>query len=275
MTLARGEEKSRTLDDIVAEINLLAAQNIKEVVLTGVHLGGYGSDLGLSLTDLVQGVLERTDMPRIRMGSLEPWELHDDFWELFKNPRIMPHLHLPLQSGADSVLRRMSRRCKTDEFTGLLDKARSIHPRFNITTDIIAGFPGETEEEWQSGLEFIRRMNFGHIHIFAFSPREGTKAAGLPDPVSRDVKRQRSEQLHELATAMKNDNLQNMPGQIVEVLFEGNEKRHENNTITWSGYSPNFQRVNISVAEDGLTNQIRRVKITGLSGDGELTAELI
>ena len=275
VTLARGEEKSRTLDDIISEINLLSAQQIKEVVLTGVHLGGYGADLGLNLADLVEAVLARTNVPRIRMGSLEPWELTDRFWELFKNPRVMPHLHLPLQRGADSVLRRMSRRCKTSEFAELLGKARSSIPDFTITTDIIVGFPGETEQEWQQGFDFIKQMNFGHIHIFAFSPREGTKAATLPDPISRDVKRERSQQLHELAQQTRRANLESMLGQQVEVLFEGNESRHEDGTIAWSGYSPNYLRVNVTTTDDGLVNQIRAVEIIGLNSQTELDGRLV
>jgi threonylcarbamoyladenosine tRNA methylthiotransferase MtaB len=275
VTLARGEESSRGIDDIIAEINLHQAQGISEVVLTGVHLGGYGSDRDLTLADLVRAVLERTSVPRIRLGSLEPWELDDAFWLLFENPRLMPHLHLPLQSGADSVLRRMSRRCRTDEFAGLIDKALKANPHFNITTDIIVGFPGETEQEWQTGLDFISRIPFGHIHVFAFSPREGTKAATLPDPVSRDTKRERSQQLHDLAEQLKASVLKSMPGQEADILIEANEVRHDDGTITWTGYTPHYHRVYVTSTEDGLTNRIRRVKIEALENGNELTGRLI
>lgn len=274
VTLARGDEHSRTTDDVIDEINFLVSQNIKEVVLTGVHLGGYGSDLDTSLVELIEEVLDKTDIPRIRMGSLEPWELHEDFWKLFENPRVMPHLHLPLQSGADSVLRRMARRCKTDEFSQLIEKARSSNPGFNITTDIIVGFPGETEEEWQQSLAFTQSVNFGHVHIFAYSPRSGTKAATLPNPVSREIKRERSQQLHELAEKMKRFNLEEMPGQTVEVLFEGNEKHHEDGSITWSGYTPNFHRVNVTTSENDLLNRIRPVTIESVADNLELAGNL-
>jgi threonylcarbamoyladenosine tRNA methylthiotransferase MtaB len=186
----------------------------------------------------------------------------------------MPHLHLPLQSGADSVLKRMSRRCRTDEFRQLVEQARAVKHDFNITTDIIVGFPGETEAEWQQSLDYIDSINFGHVHIFAFSPRAGTKAATLPNPVSREVKRERSQVLHELAEKMKRSNLEKMPGQTVDVLFEGNEQYHDNGAITWSGYTPNFHRVNVTTFEKKLINQIYPVSISSISENLELTGQL-
>jgi len=275
VTLARGEESSRSIKDIIDEINILSSQGIKEVVLTGVHLGGYGAGLKSNLAELVQEVLKSTDMQRIRMGSLEPWELYDDFWKLFENPRVMPHLHLPLQSGANSVLRRMARRCKTEDFAQLLTQARDVNPLFNITTDIIVGFPGETRDEWQQSLSFIEQCNFGHIHIFAFSPRQGTKAATLPDPISRDIKRQRSEQLHQLAARMKQDNLEKMLGQQTSVLFEGNQQLNPDASITWSGYSPNFQRVKVTTRQNDLCNQILDVQLENSLLNDELSGQLI
>ena len=270
VTLARGEERSRPLDEVIAEINELHAQGIQEVVLAGVHLGGYGSDIELSLSDLVRGVLEHTQVPRIRLGSVEPWDLPEDFWQLFKNPRLMPHLHLPIQSGADSVLKRMSRRCKTDEFARLIEQAREQVADFSVTTDIIVGFPGENEEEWQQTLDFLERIRFAHVHIFAFSAREGTKAATLPLPVSRDLKRERSQQLHELAAGHKQATLQAFVGREFEVLIEGRRESSENGQISWSGYTPNFLRVRVGAAEDdALENQLIRVRTTGVAADGE------
>ncbi|MBT8439373.1 MAG: MiaB/RimO family radical SAM methylthiotransferase, partial [Gammaproteobacteria bacterium] len=275
VTLARGEESSRSINDIIDEINILSSQNIKEVVLTGVHLGGYGAGLNSNLAALVKEVLKSTDMQRIRMGSLEPWELHDDFWHLFEDNRVMPHLHLPLQSGANSVLRRMARRCKTEDFAQLLKQARDVNPLFNITTDIIVGFPGETDMEWQQGLSFIEQCNFGHIHIFAFSPREGTKAAILPDPISRDIKRQRSEELHQLAARMKRRNLEKMLEQQTTVLFEGNQQLNPDASITWSGYTPNFQRVKVTTQRNDLCNQVLGVKLEQSLFNDELSGQLI
>ncbi|MGD2116752.1 MAG: tRNA (N(6)-L-threonylcarbamoyladenosine(37)-C(2))-methylthiotransferase MtaB [Chromatiales bacterium] len=273
VTLARGEERSRSIEEILAEINLLHAQGIQEVVLTGVHLGGYGSDNSSDLAQLVRAVLQHTDIPRIRLGSLEPWELTDNFWSLFDDARVMPHLHLPLQSGADSVLRRMARRCRTEEFHELVRQARSSVPGFNITTDIIVGFPGETEQEWQQSIEFIESVGFGHVHIFAFSPRAGTKAATLAHPISQEIKRERSQQLHDLASRMKAEQLQAMVGRDCEVLFEGNPQELENGTTSWSGYTENFFRVSLTSSGQDLYNRIETVRIIGVSENHELQAE--
>lgn len=261
VTLARGEERSRALADIVAQINQLHGEGIREVVLAGVHLGGYGSDNGSSLYQLVQAVLTDTDMPRIRLGSLEPWDLAEDFWSLFDDPRLMPHLHLPMQSGAESVLRRMSRRCRTEEFLTLASQARQLNPDFNLTTDIIVGFPGESETEWQQTLEFVEQAAFGHVHIFAFSPRSGTKAAILPDPLPQEIKRQRSEALHELAAKLKRDMLERQRRKTAEVLVEGNPEPGEAG-LRWSGYTPNYLRVSFSGAPR-MENRIVRVRLEG------------
>ncbi|MEW8311451.1 MAG: tRNA (N(6)-L-threonylcarbamoyladenosine(37)-C(2))-methylthiotransferase MtaB, partial [Candidatus Thiodiazotropha taylori] len=208
VTLARGEERSRPIEEIVDEINRLHGEGIQEVVITGVHIGGYGADIDTNLVQLIEAILADSEIPRLRIGSIEPWDLQAGFWELFENPRLMPHLHLPLQSGADSVLRRMARRCRSDEYRSLITQARQSVEDFNVTTDIIVGFPGESEAEWQQTLDFVEEIGFGHLHIFAYSPRQGTKAAGLPDPVSRDIKRQRSEALHQLGERMKRQTLE-------------------------------------------------------------------
>ena len=247
VTVARGDEKSRSIKDVIDEINALHQQNINEIILTGVHLGGYGSDLDTNLTDLIKAILDQTDVPRIRLGSLEPWELTEEFYQLFENPRLMPHLHLPLQSGSDSVLRRMARRCKTEEFGAIVAKLRQINPLFNITTDIIVGFPGETEEEWQDSLVFINQIGFGHIHIFTYSPREGTKAATLPNPVPEAIKKQRSQQLHQLAETMRLGFYQQNLGQQCPVLWEAYSEPIDTASKRVFGYTPNYLKVGITV----------------------------
>ena len=208
-----------------------------------MHLGGYGSDINSNLVELIQAILDQTEIPRLRMGSLEPWELPEGFFALFENPRLMPHLHLPLQSGSDSVLRRMARRCKTAEFAELVAKARATIPHFNITTDIIVGFPGETEEEWRESYDYIKNIGFGHIHIFSYSPREGTKAAGLPNPIDNDIKRQRSRALHELAENLKQTFIAENIGTQAAVLWEGQSEILENGLTRFFGYTPNYLRV--------------------------------
>jgi len=262
VTVARGEEQSRPVQAVLDEINHLHHQGINEVIITGVHLGGYGTDIDSNLTALITAILDNTDIPRLRLGSLEPWELPEGFFELFKNPRLMPHLHLPLQSGSDSVLKRMARRCKTAEFSKIVLKARELIPNFNITTDIIVGFPGETEEEWQDSFEFIQKTGFGHIHIFSYSPRTGTKAAEMPEQVGQEIKKQRSKQLHELAETMKNDfNLENL-GSTAQVLWEGQSKTLENGKIRFFGYTGNYLRVACDVNNtENLENKILPVRL--------------
>ena len=272
VTLARGDERSRGLQDIVDEVNLLAQQGIKEIVLTGVHVGGYGSDIDASLYELVTILLQETDIPRIRFASVEPWDLPENFFRLFENPRLMPHMHLPLQSGADSVLRRMSRRCKTAEFSELVKQARVAIPNFNATSDIIVGFPGETEQEWQKTMAYVESIGFGHLHIFSYSPREGTKAAGLANPIDNEIKKQRSKELHHLAAKMKQQMLASQKGLTVDVLWE-QAKVNDAGKMVYRGYAPNYLKVEMVVnnaileSNNGLKNKITQVKISSFSTD--------
>jgi threonylcarbamoyladenosine tRNA methylthiotransferase MtaB len=274
VTVARGEESSRPVQAVIDEINALHQQGITEVILTGVHLGGYGSDLGNNLSDLIKAILAETDIPRLRLGSLEPWELPGDFFELFNNPRLMPHLHLPLQSGSDTVLRRMARRCKTEEFSAIVSQLRAQIPHFNITTDIIVGFPGETEEEWQDSFNFIKQIGFGHIHIFTYSKREGTKAAGLPDQVSNDIKKQRSRQLHELAEEMKQAFSASNVGNEFPVLWEGYSEPLDNGMQRVFGYTPNYLRVGCVIDNDvSVENRTINCVLTAVD-EGYIAGEL-
>jgi threonylcarbamoyladenosine tRNA methylthiotransferase MtaB len=264
VTVARGDERSRSETEIINEINVLHQQGVREAVLTGVHVGGYGSDIGSSLYALVQRILQETDIPRLRFASVEPWDLPDDFFSLFANPRLMPHMHLPLQSGADSVLRRMARRCKTAEFADLVAEARRTVPGFNVTTDIIVGFPGETETEWQETLAYVESVGFGHMHIFTYSAREGTKAARLQDPVADAVKKQRSQSLHVVGERMKQDWLQAQVGQVVPVLWEYARETSGGQRI-YTGYTPNYYKVTVSVADNVLLeNRITSTRLHGV-----------
>ncbi|MCB1922640.1 MAG: tRNA (N(6)-L-threonylcarbamoyladenosine(37)-C(2))-methylthiotransferase MtaB [Gammaproteobacteria bacterium] len=270
VTKARGDERSRTITDVVDEVRLVHAEGVNEVVLAGVHLGGYGSDLGTDLVALVTALLAETDIPRVRLGSLEPWELASGFWSLFANPRLMPHLHLPMQSGADSVLRRMSRRCRTHEFRELAATARASVPGFNITTDIIVGFPGETDAEWAQTLAFTREMKFGHVHIFSYSPRIGTKAATMAGQVDRKTKRLRSRQLHGVAARSRREVLQGLVGTTTDMLIE-----QRTDGGRYAGYSTNFVRIELDapLASDDAVGTIRRVRCIAVGDDDCLLAE--
>lgn len=268
VTVARGEEKSTPIAQIIADINRFVDQGVKEVILTGVHLGGYGSDIQQNLAELIQAILDETSVPRLRLGSLEPWDLPENFFDLFSNPRLMPHLHLPLQSGSDSVLKRMARRCKTEEFTQIVKEARAKVPHINITTDIIVGFPGETEQEWQESFNYIKEINFGHIHIFTYSLRTGTKAATLPEHVTNAVKKQRSQQLHKLAETMKLDFFSKNKNQSYPVLWEGQTEALNETEHKIFGYTPNYLRV-AAIVDKNLTyeNQLFSVQIESLETD--------
>lgn len=275
VTVARGEEKSTRIEQIIKDINNFVAQGVKEVILTGVHLGGYGSDINQNLADLIQAILEQTSVPRLRLGSLEPWDLPENFFDLFSNSRLMPHLHLPLQSGSDSVLKRMARRCKTEEFSEIVQQARLKIPHINITTDIIVGFPGETEQEWQESFDFIKQTGFGHIHIFTYSTRTGTKAATLPDQVQNTIKKQRSQQLHHLAEQMKQDFMQKSLGAPLKILWEGQKEAIDANRHKVFGYTPNYLRVvTIVNNNESLENTISPAISTTIK-ESHLVAELI
>jgi len=273
---ARGEEKSRPPTEIVEEINHLHSQGVQEFILTGVHLGGYGSDFGLNFGDLVDTVLNQTAVPRLRLGSLEPWDIPANFFALMQNPRLMPHLHLPLQSGSDNVLRRMARRCKTQDFAELVQQLRNAVPGINITTDVIVGFPGETGQEWAESLAFIEAQGFGHIHIFSYSLRTGTKAATLPDQVSEPVKRERSQALHGLAEQHKTRAQARLIGSVAQVLWE--QARPDPDQLGARivfGYTPDYQRVALRfLGGQSLENTITPVRITALApGQDYLLAE--
>lgn len=269
VTLARGDERSRPIAEVTGEIRALHAAGVQEVVLTGVHLGGYGSDLGTDLRALIGAVLADTGIARVRLGSLEPWDLPAGFWDLFADGRLMPHLHLPLQSGADSVLRRMARRCRTADFRALVAEARTAVPGINLTTDVIVGFPGETEAEWEATLGFVAEIGFGDVHVFGYSPRQGTKAATLPQPVDEPTRQRRSRELQALVRRLKRDALQDLVGQRCQVLVEGERGTPGAHGVRWEGYTPGYHRVAVAATEGiDLGNRIVGVRIEAVGDDG-------
>ena len=170
----------------------------------------------------------------------------------------MPHMHLPIQSGSDTVLRRMARRCKTDEFSKIVDKARNAVPLFNITTDLIVGFPGETEAEWQQTIDYVEATGFGHMHIFSYSRREGTKAADMPGQVEKAIRKERSRQMHALAARLKKTELEKHLGSHCSVLWEQQVSRGKN---LWTGYTQHYHKI---VSSDA---NISSAKITDVSVD--------
>src|SRR5258708_3950854 len=218
--IARGKSRSRDLREIVGEIQQL--NTYQEIVLTGVHLGSYGHDLGQpdGLRQLLAAILADTDVSRVRLSSLEPWGITPGFFALWENPRLCRHLHLPLQSGCDETLRRMIRRTSQAEFRAVVESARQHIPGVAIATDVIVGFPGETDEEFATSKAFIEALDFADMHIFRYSKRPGTAAVRLPNHVADDVKRERSEQLRAINEANRQRFAECFTGKTLPVLWE-------------------------------------------------------
>ena len=220
---ARGPVKSRHLDKIYAEAKKLVAAGFKEIVLTGIHLGAYGRDLAgeVTLADACREVLKVEGLKRLRLGSLESIELSPDLFELIRSDeRFCAHLHLPLQAGSDSVLKDMNRHYDTAEFARLIEHVEREVPGVAVSTDIIVGFPGETEEQFQQGLAFVAAMNFSRMHVFPYSRRSGTPAAERKDQIPDPVKKERAHRMQELAARKTQEFHQQFLGKTLRVLFE-------------------------------------------------------
>ncbi|HIP96459.1 MAG TPA: radical SAM protein, partial [Anaerolineae bacterium] len=241
----------------------------KEIVLTGVHVGAYGRDAGGApqgdLRSLVTAILTETDVPRLRLSSIEPWDISPDFFDLWQNPRLCRHLHLPLQSGCDATLRRMGRRYTTTTFAQIVAAAREAIPGLAITTDIIVGFPGESEEEFVTSCEFVTRMAFARLHVFPYSMRPGTPAAAMPDQVPHTVKKDRARQMAAIGRRMATRFQRAFVGQTLAVLWE-----HGKNTArgcAWSGLTDNYIRVTTTSEED-LTNTLLPTRLIAVTSAG-------
>ena len=267
-TIARGESRSRHLGDVVAEVQALASAGYLEVVLTGVHLGSYGRDLGREggLPDLVAALLAHTDVPRIRLSSLEPWDIGDGLFRLWENPRLLPHLHLPLQSGSDHVLRRMARRTSRDSFRALAAEARECIPDLSLSTDLIAGFPGETEADFAQTMDYVEELAFARLHVFSYSARPGTAAARMPGQLSRAVRRERTARLIALGERLSAGFHQRYDGAVRPVLWEG-VNGAEPDGLRWAGYSDNYIRVS-TVGPADLLGRVTPVRLSHPRPDG-------
>lgn len=264
--IARGKPRSTPIEQVLHDIHAAERGEVKEVVLTGVHLASWGQDFAKPqhLTDLVEVLLRRTTIPRIRLSSLEPWDLDEKFFQFFQHPRLCPHLHLPLQAGNDTVLKRMARKITTEEFTALVDAARTAMPGIAITTDIIVGFPGETEEQFEDGLHYVERVNFSGGHVFTFSARKGTPAAKLPDQLRNEIKKERNARMRAVIQGSTDAYHQPFIGSVQEVLWESG--KHTKDGWVMSGLTRNYLRVKKVTAEDHW-NQLEEVHLSRLEGD--------
>ena len=265
-TVARGPGRSRSIVEVLDDVRLSLEGGAREIVLTGVHLGSWGYDFGLHLRDLVRAILADSDVTRLRLSSLEPWDLDAGFFSLWADPRLCPHLHLPLQSGCASTLRRMARRTTPGSFRALLVDARAAIPDVAVTTDVIAGFPGETETEFHESLDYVRAMGFAGGHVFTYSSRPGTAAARMPDPVQSATRKQRSAVLREAFEESARDYRRRFIGRTLPVLWEASAERNEHG---WrlEGLAGNYLRVT-AAAPELRWNRIDDVRIVDLTEDG-------
>lgn len=270
-TLARGEGRSRHIGDVIRDVNSALAGGSKEIVLTGVHLGSWGNDFGFHLRDLVKALLRDTDVRRLRLSSLEPWDLDAGFFSLWEDARLMPHLHLPLQSGSDSTLKRMARKTTTDSFRELVHAARAAICDVAITTDLIAGFPGETDTEFAETLGFVTEMNFSGGHVFSYSLRPGTGAARMKGQVKPELRKKRNRILQESIERSARSYREKFIGKYMSVLWESTTEYDE---FGWrmEGWTGNYLRVS-ATAPSPRWNELDEVFLQEM-GDGVIRGEI-
>lgn len=258
---ARGRVRSRKQESVIKEIEQISKKGIKEVVITGIHVASYGKDFGNDngLIELLEKINEIEGITRIRLGSLEPKIMTEQFVErLSKLEKICHHFHLSLQSGCNETLKRMNRKYTTSEVKQIIERLRKYYKDVMITTDIIVGFPGETDEEFNTTYEFLKSIKLYKMHIFQYSQRKGTRAAIAPNQVDGNIKEFRSKKLIELSNENEYNYNKSMIGQTVEVLFE--EQEIENGKTYYKGHTQNYMLVKYETSEN-LENKLRNVKI--------------
>ena len=259
---ARGRVLSLPKERCARRIAALAAEGYREVVVTGIEVAAWGKDLknGEGLIDALESMGAAAPAVRLHLGSLEPTVVTEDFAERLRKLNVCPHFHLSLQSGCDATLARMRRKYDTAAFYAATERLRAAFPGCGLTTDLICGFPGETEEEFAATLAFIRKCAFSAMHIFPYSLRPGTKAAGMPGQLSKEVKAERCRAAQEAADAMRHDYLLAQVGSVQEVLFETREKDG-----LWLGHAGNYTQA--AAPGENLRGLVKKVKITQLRGD--------
>ena len=258
---ARGRIRSRKIENVVSEIEKIAKQGIKEVVITGIHVASYGKDFeneNIRLINLLEEINKIEGIERIRLSSLEPTIVDEEFAQrLSKLEKICDHFHLSLQSGCDATLKRMNRKYTTARYKEATEILRKFYPNANFTTDVIVGFPGETDEEFNQTYKFLKEIEFYKMHIFKYSPRKGTVAEKLPNQVDGNIKEERSKKLIELSNNMQNEKNSQYIGKTVKVLFEEYENGY------YKGHTTNYMVVKVKEKEqDGFIDNIKDIEIT-------------
>ena len=246
----RGASRSRSIEAVVEHVRRKVRAGFQEIVLTGIHLGDYHpeNDEKRDLGDLIATLLKETDIARIRVSSLEPEDFRLEWLELWENPRMCRHLHLPMQSGSDHILRRMARRYNSERYATIITTAKRLVPGIAISTDIITGFPGESDDDFEQTFQLATELQFAKAHIFRFSPRQGTAAARMKGQIKEEVKKARSERLLALNDEHARHFRQQFLGQTMQVLIEANKYGR------WEGLTDNYLRVEI----DGLPDYTQR-----------------
>ena len=258
---ARGRIRSRKIENVVSEIEKIAKQGIKEVVITGIHVASYGKDFeneNIRLINLLEEINKIEGIERIRLSSLEPTIVDEEFAQrLSKLEKICDHFHLSLQSGCDATLKRMNRKYTTARYKEATEILRKFYPNANFTTDVIVGFPGETDEEFNQTYKFLKEIEFYKMHIFKYSPRKGTVAEKLPNQVDGNIKEERSKKLIELSNNMQKEKNSQYIGKTVKVLFEEYENGY------YKGHTTNYMVVKVPEKEqDGFIDNIKDIEIT-------------
>ena len=258
---ARGRIRSRKIENVVSEIEKIAKQGIKEVVITGIHVASYGKDFdneNIRLINLLEEINKIEGIERIRLSSLEPTIVDEKFAQrLAKLEKICDHFHLSLQSGCDATLKRMNRKYTTARYKEATEILRKFYPNANFTTDVIVGFPGETDEEFNQTYKFLKEIEFYKMHIFKYSPRKGTVAEKLPNQVDGNIKEERSKKLIELSNNTQNEKNSQYIGKTVKVLFEEYENGY------YKGHTTNYMVVKVPEKEqDGFIDNIKDIEIT-------------
>ncbi len=261
---ARGPVRSKPLEAVTSELEGLAKAGYREVVFVGINLSSYGKDLGLRLIDAVEAAAKVEGIERIRLGSLEPELLSDkDIERMSHIEKLCPQFHLALQSGSDATLRRMNRHYDCKEYARIADSLRSHFNNASVTTDLMVGFPGETEEEFLKSASFVRKMGLAKVHVFAYSVREGTRAANMPDQVPQKIKEERSRWMIEACKQTRLLFLQSQVGKTCKVLFE-----QTGPDGLYQGYSENYTPVHVR-SKAALHGEILPVRITAVAEDGD------
>ena len=274
---ARGRIRSRKIESVVSEIEKIAKEGIKEVVITGIHVASYGKDFDnentskkIRLIDLLEAINKIDGIDRIRLSSLEPTIVDEEFaTRLSKLDKICDHFHLSLQSGCDETLKRMNRKYTTQIYRDAVATLRKYYPEASFTTDVIVGFPGETDEEFAKTYEFLKEIDFYRLHVFKYSPRRGTVAEKMPNQIDGNKKEERSNKLIELSNSMENKHNQSYIGKTVKVLFEEFEDGF------FKGHTTNYMMVKVAGEEEQSDKFVNKILDVKIRENNDATRELI